>query len=91
MQKPKMKKKKVHAVAQWVQNLTTVAWVAMEAQVQSLAQELPYAAGVAIKKEKKKKGGGGHTKDTAQEREYCCQQEQELGFLEMVSQLTFRE
>ena len=34
----------------------------MEAQVQSLAQELPYAAGVAIKKEKKKKGGGGQHK-----------------------------
>ena len=40
----------VFTVAQWVKNPTLVAQVTAEAQVRSLAQELPYAAGVAIKK-----------------------------------------
>ena len=35
-------------MVQWVQNPTAVALVAAEAQVRSLAQELPYAGGVAI-------------------------------------------
>ena len=41
--------------------LTTVAWVAAEAQVQSLAKELPYAVGVPTKeregKETEMEGG----------------------------------
>ena len=37
----------------WVKNLTAVAQVAAETQVQSLVRELPYAAGAAIKKRKK--------------------------------------
>ena len=37
-------------MAQWIKNLTSVAQVPVEVQVQSLAQELPYAMGVAMKK-----------------------------------------
>ena len=39
-------------MVQWVKNLIAVAQVAMEAQVQSLAQELPHATGTAKKKKK---------------------------------------
>ena len=45
-------------LVQWVKgsSLTVpVVWVAAVAWIQSLARELPYAAGVAIKKKKKKK------------------------------------
>ena len=49
------KKKKggggVPAVAQWVKNLTAVAWGTEEVQVQSPAQELPQAVDAAIKNE----------------------------------------
>ena len=38
----------VPAVVQWVTQQTAVAHAASEARVQSLAWELPYAAGVAI-------------------------------------------
>ena len=41
-------------MVQWVKNPTAVAWVAAEVQVQSLAQELPYASGVAKKRGKNK-------------------------------------
>ena len=34
---------------QWIKNPTAAVRVAAEAQVQSLAQELPYAIGAAIK------------------------------------------
>ena len=44
----------VLAVVQWVKNLTTVAWVTVEAQVRSLAHELPYAVGADIKNKNKK-------------------------------------
>ena len=40
----------VHAVAHWVKNLTASAQVASEVWVQSLAWELPHAAGTARKK-----------------------------------------
>ena len=43
----------VPTVAQWVKNLTAATQVAVEAWVQSLAWELLYAIGAAIKKEKK--------------------------------------
>ena len=36
-------------MAQWVRNPTSVAWVTVEPQVRSLAQELPYAVATAIK------------------------------------------
>ena len=42
------------AVAQWVKNPIAMAQVAAKAQVQSLAWELPYAAGVAIEQNKTK-------------------------------------
>ena len=42
-------------MAQWVENLTAVARVTVEAPVRSLAQELLNAASAAIKKKKKKK------------------------------------
>ena len=42
-------------MAQWVKNLSAVPWVTVETQVQSLAWDLPYAAGAAIEKKKKKK------------------------------------
>ena len=38
---------RVPVVAQWVKNLTAAARVASEAQLQSLAQELPYTVGAA--------------------------------------------
>ena len=41
-------------MAQWVENLTAVARVTVEAPVRSLAQELLNAASAAIKKKKKK-------------------------------------
>ena len=37
----------VPAEAEWVKDLTAVAHVTVVAQVQSLAQELPYPSGVA--------------------------------------------
>ena len=40
---------------QWVKGSSiaaAMAWVTAEAQIQSLAQELPYAMGTAIKKKK---------------------------------------
>ena len=40
-------------MAQWLKNLTTAARVTMEAWVQSLVWELPYAEGEAIQKRKK--------------------------------------
>ena len=43
----------IPAVAQWVKNLIVVAQITTEAWVQSLVQELPYAAGSAKKKKKK--------------------------------------
>ena len=51
----KKKKKKVSCygvptVAQWVKNPNAVAQVTSEARVPSLAQKLPYAVDVAIKK-----------------------------------------
>ena len=42
-------------MAHWVKNPIAVAWVTVEACVQSLARKLPYAVGTAIKKKKKKK------------------------------------
>lgn len=42
-------------MVQWVENPTALALVAEEAQVRSLARVLPYAMGVAMKKEKKEK------------------------------------
>ena len=39
----------VPTVPQWVKDLAMVAQIAVEAQVQSLAQELPHAVGVAKK------------------------------------------
>ena len=39
----------------WVKNPTAVAWVTAVAQIPSLAQEFPYATGMAIKLKKKKK------------------------------------
>ena len=50
----------VPAVVQWVKNSTAVARITAVAQIQSLARELPYAVGAAIKekKEKKKKKKG---------------------------------
>ena len=36
-------------MAKWVKNLTAVAWVTVEVWVLFLAQELPYATGVAKK------------------------------------------
>ena len=42
-------------MAQGVKNLTVAAQVAVQVWVPSPAQELPYAAGAAIKKKKKKK------------------------------------
>ena len=53
---PKLGSIEVSAVTQWVKNPTVVAqvtWMAQvtwEAQIQSLARELPYAVGAAIKK-----------------------------------------
>ena len=41
-------------MVQRVKNSAAAARVAVEVQVQSLAQELPYAAGAVIKKEKRK-------------------------------------
>ena len=41
----------------WVKNPTAVAWVTAVAQIPSLAQEFPYATGMAIKLKKKKKKG----------------------------------
>ena len=37
-------------MAQWVKNLTAVAWVTAEAQIVYMAWEFPYAANVANKK-----------------------------------------
>lgn len=37
-------------MVQWIKNLTAMAWVAGEARVRSLAQEISYAMIVAIKK-----------------------------------------
>ena len=45
----------VSTVVHWVKNLMATAWVSAEAQVQSLAQELPYVVGVALKGKKTKK------------------------------------
>lgn len=42
----------VPAVRKWVKNLTTVAQVAAQVQVQSPARELPYDMGAAFKKKK---------------------------------------
>ena len=42
-------------MVQSVKKPTARAWVAAKAQVQSWAQELPYAVGAAIKKKTKKK------------------------------------
>ena len=42
-------------VVQWGKNMTALAWVPVETWVWSLAQELPYAVGVAIKKKEKKR------------------------------------
>ena len=47
----------VPRLAQWVKGsdvATGVALVAATAQIQSLAQELPYAVGIAIKNKEKK-------------------------------------
>lgn len=38
----------------WCRNLTAAAWVPAEAWVQTLAGEIPYARGAAIKKTKPK-------------------------------------
>ena len=46
----------VPAVVQWVKNSTAVARITAAAQIQSLARELPYAVGAAMKEKKKKKG-----------------------------------
>ena len=48
-----MQKTGIPAVVQWFKTPTTLALVAEEAQVPSLAQEFPYATGVAIKTETK--------------------------------------
>ena len=40
-------------VAQWIKNLIAVAEVTAVARIPSLAWELPYTAGAAIKKKKK--------------------------------------
>ena len=42
----------VPAVRKWVKNLTTVAQIAAQVQVQSPARELPYDMGAAFKKKK---------------------------------------
>ena len=42
----------VPAMTQWVRNPATVAQIAAEVWVQSLAQERPYATGATIKKKK---------------------------------------
>ena len=42
-------------VVQWGKNMTALAWVPVETWVWSLAQELPYAVGVAIKKKEKRR------------------------------------
>ena len=42
-------------MAQWVKNPTVATWITVEVWVLSLAQELPYAVGMPIKKKKKKK------------------------------------
>ena len=39
---------------QWVKNPTAVVWVTAKIQVQSLARELPYVMGAAIKNKQKK-------------------------------------
>ena len=44
----------VHTMAQWIKNLTAVAWATVEAQVKSLAQKLPYAMGAPIILKKKR-------------------------------------
>ena len=41
---------RIPTVRQWVKNLTSAAKFSVEGWVQSLAQELPHAADVAIKK-----------------------------------------
>ena len=41
-----------------VQSVKGSSIAAVVAQIQSLAWELPYAVGVAVKKKKKKRGGG---------------------------------
>ena len=41
---------RLKAVVQWVQNLTTVAWVAAAVWIQSLAGKLPYAVRAALQK-----------------------------------------
>ena len=41
-------------VEQWVKNPTAAAWVTAEVWVQSLAWELPYAAGLAMKERKER-------------------------------------
>ena len=46
----------VLSMVHWVKNPTAVAWVTAVAQIPSLAQEFPYATGMAIKLKKKKKG-----------------------------------
>ena len=44
-------------MAQWVKNPTVVAQVTAVAQIQSLAQELPYAASAAMKRKGRRKEG----------------------------------
>ena len=43
-----MKSLGIPAVVQWVKKPTAVGRVAVEAQIQSLAWELPYAAGMVV-------------------------------------------
>ena len=43
----------VPTVVQWVKNPPAAAQATAEAQIESLAQELPYAVGVAIKLKQK--------------------------------------
>ena len=57
-----IKKAGVPAVPRWVKQPTAAAGVAAEAQVQSLAGELPYAEGVAVKQTNKQ------TKNTKKKR-----------------------
>ena len=50
-----------------VQSVKGSSIAAVVAQIQSLAWELPYAVGVAVKKKKKKMGGGEAIQKSTQE------------------------
>lgn len=46
-------------MVQWVKNPTAVAWVTVEAHVQSPVPKIQCATGVAIKFKRRRRGGGG--------------------------------